>query len=183
MTEVSRLARHRRSNPRRQPTDEMIERTEELGKQITQWRKAHAQTVMSSRSAPTMYLNAQEENVALRARVAELESDNALMAEELASIREYEEEMEVESTGAASEDEEFSGFSDGEPMETSDAGAASEDEPSSSSSDSSSTSGDSSSGESSDGILTLSSGVIRVRSDVGEVEEGLRAPRNSPVGL
>ena len=66
-------------------------------------------------------------------------------------------------------------------METSDAGAVSEDEPLSSSSNLSSTSGDSSSGESSDGILTLSSSMIRIRSDVGEVEEGLRAPRNSPI--
>ncbi len=181
MNEVARQARHRRSDPRREPTDDTIERTEALGRQITQWRKEHAQTVHTGRSAPTMLVIAQQENEALRARVAELESDNALMAQELASIREYEEEMEVESTDAASEDEEFNGFSEGEPMETSDAGAASEDEPSSSNNDSSSTLEDSSLGEDSDRILALSSGVILVRSDVGEVEAGLRAPRNSPV--
>ena len=66
-------------------------------------------------------------------------------------------------------------------METSDAGAVSEDEPLSSSSNLSSTSGDSSSGESSDDILILSSSIIRIRSDIEEVEEGLRAPRNSPI--
>ena len=39
-----------------------------------------------------MLINAQQDILNLRARVAELESDNAIMAEELASYREYEEE-------------------------------------------------------------------------------------------
>lgn len=72
----------------------MVARRARLGKKITQWRKAHAQTVQTGMSAPTMLVNVQQENAELRARVDQLESDNALMAEELDSYRAHEAEME-----------------------------------------------------------------------------------------
>ena len=78
-----------------------------------------------------MLINVEQDNAALRARNAELEAENAILANELASIREYEEEMEVESTGSAESEGESSDLTV-RSMDEADEEAGSEGQPSSS---------------------------------------------------
>ena len=125
MREVRRFNRRTRRNATYQPTAGMRRRRKMLGRRIVQWRKEHAQTVQTGRSAPVLLINAQQEISALEAQVAQLEadnarlvSDNALMARELEGVREYEEAMEVERAGSeASAADSFHRFSSEEPMD------------------------------------------------------------------
>ena len=118
MVEVRRFHRYTRRNPNRVPSARMRRRRKALGERIVQWRKEHTQTVHTGRTAPALLINAQQEISDLEAKVvqleaekAQLESDMAFPEEELASIREYKEEMEVESTGSEESDGTFNGLS------------------------------------------------------------------------
>ena len=61
------------------------ERREELGKEITQWRKSQGHTVATASAAPAMFATFQEQLDAANERIEELEGVNDLLEGELES--------------------------------------------------------------------------------------------------